>query len=120
VAAAPRWVRHLVLSCAFAFGTWAGIYAIVDNIPNGGVILILLAAMIAVFVWTRRQRRDIYPLAVVLGTFILIGAVWLGNVTQSHDEGALLVLALWLIGTSTAAGRLLTVTARRWRDQETA
>jgi uncharacterized membrane protein len=119
-AAAPRWVRHLVLSCAFAFGTWAGVAAVVDDVANAGVGLVLIVAMVAVFAYARYQRRDVYPLAVVLGTFIIVSAVWLGKFTAFRDEGTLLMLALWLIGSSTAAGRLLTVTARRWRDEATA
>jgi uncharacterized membrane protein len=116
VAAVPRWVRHLTISCAFAFGTWAGIDAIVEKGRNAGVVLTLLAAMIAVFAYARRQRRDIYPLAVVLGTAIIVSTVWLGNAMEFNDEGVLLMLAIWLIGSSTVAGRLLTSTARRWRE----
>ena len=119
-AAAPRWVRHLVLSCAFAFGTWAGIAAVVDDVANAGVGFLLIVAMGLVFSYAQYQRRDIYPLAVVLGTFIIVSAAWLGKATEFHDEGTLLLLALWLIGTSTAAGRLLTVTARRWRGEAAA
>lgn len=117
VAAAPRWVRHLTISCAFSFGTWAGIDAVVDKATSAGVLLALVAAMIAVIAWTRLRRRDIYPLAAVFGTAIIVSTVWLGYTMTFNDEGVLLMLAIWLIGTSTVACRLLTLTAHRWRDE---
>ena len=64
-----------------------------------------------------RRRNDIYPLAVVMGTFIIVSLVWLAQLSGFDDEGMLLLLALWLIGTSTAAGRVLTVLKRRWRAE---
>lgn len=120
VAAVPRWVRHLTISCAFAFGTWAGIDAVVDKDSSSGVILVLIAAMFVVVAWTRQRRRDIYPLAVVLGTAIIVSTVWLGKTMKFNDEGVLLMLAIWLIGTSTVAGHMLTSTARRWREGDAA
>ncbi len=63
-----------------------------------------------------RTRTDIFPLAVVMGTFVVVSMVWLIDVTNFRDEGMFLLLALWLIGCSTAAGRILAVTARRWRE----
>ncbi|HEV8443785.1 MAG TPA: hypothetical protein VGQ27_09905, partial [Steroidobacteraceae bacterium] len=108
---------HLVISCAFSFGTWAGIDAVVDKDASAAVILALIAAMLAVVVWARLRRRDIYPLAVIFGTAIIVSTVWLGYTMKFNDEGVLLMLALWLIGSSTVAGRMLTLTARRWRDE---
>jgi hypothetical protein len=73
--------------------------------------------MIAVTLYALRRRSDIYPVAVVMGTFIIVSMVWLANVSRDIDEGILLLMALWLIGTSTAAGRVLTLLARRWRAE---
>jgi hypothetical protein len=50
-----------------------------------------------------------------MGTFIIVSLAWLARVVEFHDEGMFLLLALWLIGTSTAAGKILTTLARRWR-----
>ena len=72
-------------------------------------MLALAAAMAAVVAYAMRRRTDVYPLAVVMGTFIIVSIVWLARVVEFHDEGTFLLLALWLIGTSTAAGKILTV-----------
>jgi uncharacterized membrane protein len=121
VDAVPDWVRRLLLSCAFGFGTWAGLLAIVnfDDVPGSDPIttLTLIFAMVATVVYAMRRRDDIYPLAVVMGTCIILSLTWLAQLNGFHDEGMLLMLALWLIGTSTAAGRVLTVLNRRWRAE---
>ena len=123
VSAVPDWVRRLVLSWAFAFGTWGGSLAITHIDFDHGrqldppALLALATAMIAVGVYAMRRRADVYPLAVVMGTLIIISLAWLGTKLTFHDEGAFLLVALWLIGTSTAAGRILTVLARRWRAE---
>jgi uncharacterized membrane protein len=123
VEAVPDWVRRFMLSCAFAFGTWAGLMVITDwdyghREPGHDPLttLALTAAMIVTAVYAMRRRTDVYPLAVVMGTFIILSLAWLGQLNGFHDEGMFLMLALWLIGTSTAAGRALTVLHRRWRE----
>jgi hypothetical protein len=50
-----------------------------------------------------------------MGTFIIVSLAWLARVVEFRNEGVFLLLALWLIGTSTAAGKILTSLARRWR-----
>jgi len=115
IPAVPWWVRRLTLSCAFAFGTWAGVMAIDDHMSAGFDLLGLLTAMVAVALYAWRRRSDIYPLAVVMGTFIIVSLVWIADVADFNDEAGLIVLAAWLIVTSTVAGRVLTVTSRRWR-----
>jgi hypothetical protein len=87
----------------------------VANEKDGFAMLGLAAAMVAVAVYAVRRRTDVYPLAVVMGTFIVVSLVWLASSVGFHDEGMFLLMALWLIGTSTAAGRALTVLTRRWR-----
>jgi hypothetical protein len=124
VDAVPDWVRRLTLSCAFAFGTWAGLLVITDwdyghedSANDPLTTLALTAAMIATAVYAVRRRVDVYPLAVVMGTFIILSLAWLGQLDGFHDEGMFLMLALWLIGASTVAGRTLTVLHRRWREE---
>lgn len=120
--AVPDWVRRLLLSFAFGFGTWAGLLAVTSDGYSHEVTrndpfttLSLTLAMVVTCVYAMRRRTDVYPLAVVMGTFIIVSLAWLGQLNGFHDEGMLLMLALWLIGTSTAAGRVLTVLTRRWR-----
>ena len=122
--AVPEWVRRFLLSCAFGFATWGGVLAVMDGdflFASGhaepGAKLALAAAMTAVTVYAIRRRRDVYPLAVVMGTFIIVSIVWLAHVVEFHDEGMFLLLALWLIGASTVAGRILTALTRAWRTK---
>ena len=124
VAAVPDWVRRLVLTCAFGFGSWAGVLGVVAGDlqfertqTDGLAVLGLAAAMLAVSAYALRKRADVYPLALVIGTFIIVSLVWLAKIIEFKDEGVFLALALWLIGTSTAGGRVLTLLMRRWREQ---
>jgi uncharacterized membrane protein len=120
--AVPDWVRRLILSCAFGFGTWGGVLGVMggdlvfdDMKGDSKAVLALAAAMAAVAAYAVRRRTDVYPLAVVMGTFIIVSMVWLARVVEFRDEGTFLFLALWLIGTSTAVGKTLTTLTRRWR-----
>jgi hypothetical protein len=120
--AVPEWVRRLILSCAFGFATWGGVLGVLgsdlafgERRGDPAAMLALAAAMTAAVAYALRRRADIYPLAVVMGTFIIVSLVWLAREIEFHDSGMFLLLALWLIGTSTAAGKILTSLARRWR-----
>ena len=117
LAAVPEWVRRIAIFCAFAFGSWMGILGVLDNDVSGFVLLALAAAMFVVTFYALRTRTDIFPLAVVMGTFTIVSMVWLADVTNFKDEGVFLLLALWLIGCSTVAARVLALTARRWREE---
>ena len=118
--AVPPWVRRLLLSFTFVFATWAGILAVVDTGTYGldGLGLLLLLAVVTSY--SLVSRTDVYPLATVMGSLIIISLVWLGKVTGFNNEGVFLLLAIWLIGTSTVAARILTVASRSWRKQEAA
>ena len=116
LAAVPEWVRRIAIFFAFVFGTWVGILCVVDDDVSAWVLPGLVAAMILTAMHTLRTRTDIFPLAAVMGTFIIVSLVWLADVTNFKEEGVLLLSALWLIGCSTVAGRILADTARRWRE----
>lgn len=117
--AVPGWVRRIVISCAFAFGTWAGVLGVVDRNASPLVVVVLLAMMGAVALYAHRTRKDIYPIAAVLGSFIVVSLVWMADAMESWNEGMLLVMAIWLIVSSTTAGLLLASTARSWREEAT-
>jgi hypothetical protein len=52
-----------------------------------------------------------------MGAFIIVSIVWLARVVEFRDAGMFLFLALWLIGTSTVAGKILTALTRAWRTR---
>ncbi len=120
--AIPAWVRRLLVSFAFGFGTWAGVmaafddYGLFDRMDIDPLTLLGLVAIMVAVAWCALKRReDIYPLAVVMGTFILVGMAWLARLVESADEAALFVLAAWLIITSTVGSRILLALMRDWR-----
>lgn len=120
LAAAPEWVRRIAIFFAFVFGTWVGILCIVEHDVSAWVLPGLVAAMVLTALHSTRTRTDIFPLVAVMATFVIVSMVWLADVTNFEDEGILLLMALWLIGCSTIAGRILTVIARRWREESAA
>jgi hypothetical protein len=82
--------------------------------------LALLAAMALTVFLTLRRREDIYPLAVVMGCFIVVSTAWLADAISSSDAGVFLLFALYLIVVSTLGGRLLLGLLRRWREEASA
>jgi uncharacterized membrane protein len=117
LAAVPDWARRIAIFFAFVFGTWVGILCVVEHDVSAWVLPGLVAAMMLTAWQTLRTRTDIFPLAAVMATFVIVSMVWLADVTNFKDEGVLLMMALWLIGCSTLAGRILAVTARQWREE---
>jgi uncharacterized membrane protein len=122
-AVTPRWLRRLLVACALAFGAWAGFAAMADrDFGRGGasaadlVALLLLAAFLAAIAFhSLRRRNDVFALAGIAGTVIFLGTVFLVQVIRIEDEGILLILALWLIGSSTLLGHVLMRYVREWR-----
>jgi uncharacterized membrane protein len=115
--AVPQWVRRLAIFCGFAFGTWVGILGVVDHHVSGLVVPGLAVAMALTALHAWRRRTDIFPIAMVMATFIIVGLVWVADITNFKEEGLFLLLAVWLIGTSTFAARMLADTVRRWREE---
>jgi hypothetical protein len=72
------------------------------------------AAMAIVSWLAMRRRRDIYPLAVAMGSFIIVVLCSVPRLTND-DEGVFFLLALWLIASSTIGGKVLMSLMRRWR-----
>jgi len=115
----PGWLRRFILTCAFFFATWAGCLAIAGynqaRWPVGAVAVILAG----VGVYTARRRTDVFPLALVAASIIALVTTliselhWHGLLRSS--TGTPLLLALWLIISSTASGRVLMHLLQRWR-----
>jgi uncharacterized membrane protein len=119
-ALAPAWLGRFALACAMLFGTWAGITAIFGSEPGSDsvdalTLLILLAVLAAIAVLTLRQRRDVFPLALIAGSLIVLTTTALGRFLDFDEIGVFFVLSLWLIASSTAGGHLLMRVVRAWR-----
>ncbi|HKZ73865.1 MAG TPA: DUF4401 domain-containing protein [Steroidobacteraceae bacterium] len=116
---APAWLARFVLACAIASATWAGAFAIVgDDSADPVVLLVVIAVLGGVGIHAYRRHADVFPLALVAGSVIILGAVAIARRAGlgSSGSGILFVLALWLIASSTLAGRLLMGLVRSWRE----
>lgn len=120
--AVPDWVRRLIVTCGMAFVTWAGITGVEGSEliafsgraqPPSAAWAYLL--MTAVAVVTVLRRRDVYPLALAMASFILVSLCWIPKGVGGSDAGTVFAMALWLIATSGVAGRVLLTLMRRWR-----
>jgi uncharacterized membrane protein len=120
VTAVPGWVRRLAISCAFAYGCWAAVLGIVASPSSTLAVAGVGLAMALVVFHARRRREDVYPLALVFGSAIIIGIAFIVEAMDFDDESVLIVLALWLIGASAFAARFLAATARDWRQERMA
>jgi uncharacterized membrane protein len=123
LAAVPEWVRRLLLSCGFGFVTWVGIVGVVDNdflfgqnATPGTAMLGAFAAMAVVSWLALRSRRDVYPLAVAMGSLIVVILCAVPRFTND-DDAMFFGFAVWLIASSTIAGKVLMSLTRRWRTE---
>jgi uncharacterized membrane protein len=121
-ALAPAWLGRFVLACAVGFGTWAGGFAIVGSGPevdntSGDVltVIIVLGLLAAIAAFTLRQRRDVFPLALVAASLIVLSTTALARFIDFDEIGIFFLLSLWLIASSTFSGRLLMRVVRAWR-----
>jgi Predicted membrane protein (DUF2157) len=128
---APRWLVRLLATFAFLYGTTACITAVVGGswVADGGkelrgqealAIGLYAAACIAIAAGTLRAKRDVFPMAAIIASWIAITTAVLVKNMRIEDLGAFFVVTLWLIGASTAAGYVLMKWVREWRFDEEA
>lgn len=121
--AVPEWVGRILMSAAFGFCTWAGIVGLytrdLQSYETRADLLAVLITLVtmAVVAYLAWQRKSIYPLAVVLGSFIAFGLAAVTKLTDQANEGMFLMGAAWLIASSTLGGRLLLQLMRQWRTE---
>jgi hypothetical protein len=126
---APRWLARLLATVAFAYGTAACSLAIFHGRswaaadPHGGgqesiVLAAFAVASVAVALATLRARRDAFPMALVMASWIAIGTLLLVTFTRFDSIGGFMLVALWLIAASSGAGYALTRWVRAWRSDE--
>ncbi len=127
-ATAPLWLVRALASLGVAYGTVAVLMLMLivratwqrDADLGAGqgaaVMLCFAAACAAIAVATWRARRDVFPMALIAASAILISTTWLGHRMCLNDIGAFFMIAFWLIAASTGAGLLLMHWVRTWRD----
>ena len=122
---APRWLVRLLLSPGFIYGTVATIAVVagvkwgrgeVSSSEQNAFVVVFFALVSAALAGaTLRARKDVFPMALVIGSWIAITTAILVTQVTFRDVGSLFLVAAWLIGTSTAAGFLLMRWVREWR-----
>jgi uncharacterized membrane protein len=120
---APEWVGRFALACALGFATWSGVYAILDfeyradaSASRATSLAIIVAMLVAVGAYALAKRRDVFPLAAVAASAIALSTAAFAKILPRLDDaGALLLLAAWLVVTSTVSGRELMKIVRAWR-----
>lgn len=112
---APAWLGRFALACAVASGTWSGLLTVLGG--GGGDRGMGLAVPLAIFAMigldALRRRDDVFPLAMIEASLIVLGTAWIAQVTDFDDAG-FLVLAGWLILASTVSGHSLMRLVRAW------
>jgi len=121
---APRSLRRLLVACAIVFGTWAGVLAIIGFGPypthtDGRSVLWMVAILAGVGAYTMRQRADIFALALIAASIILVVMFAIGkNAGPGRIDvlGISLLIALWLVISSGVAARVIMNLLRAWRE----
>ncbi|HTU64956.1 MAG TPA: DUF2157 domain-containing protein [Steroidobacteraceae bacterium] len=123
--AVPDWVRRLTLFFGVGFVTWLGFIGVFTgdawNAEGEDWIAIWTSLFLLALVATvaMRQRRDIFPLAAVAGSFVFLVTCWIARWMDDSHEGVFFMMALWLIAASTLGSRGLMRIAREWREVPT-
>lgn len=117
-ALAPRWLGRFLLACAVASGTWSGMMVVLGGGEGAVGLVAPLAVFAVVGLLTLRRRDDVFPLAAIEGSLIVLSTVWIADVTDFGELGAFFLLAAWLILTSTVSGHYLMRMVRAWEVQE--
>jgi uncharacterized membrane protein len=119
-------VRRLLLASAIVFATWAGLAAINGFGPypqrhDGLSALWVFAALVAIGVYTWRRRADVFPLALVAASGIVLVMFAIIENASSGDAGFMamaFVIAAWLIISSSVSARVILKLMRSWRNEE--
>ena len=116
-ALAPAWLGRFTLACAVAYGTWAAMIVVVRaEGPAGGYVGLLVPLMVfaGVAMHTLQRQADVFPLAMIEASLILLSTTAIIEYADWDDIGILFVIAAWLVVSSTVAGHYLMRLVRAW------
>ncbi|MBT8478944.1 MAG: DUF2157 domain-containing protein, partial [Gemmatimonadetes bacterium] len=73
-AVAPVWLGRFALACGVASGTWAAMIVLIDGATDEGAagLVVSLLVLVGVGVYTLRWRADVFPVALIEGSLILL------------------------------------------------
>jgi uncharacterized membrane protein len=124
-----RWLGRGLMAAAMAFGTFITILRITrmfgfEDSPGVAALEVLLyiAASAGLFAYANWRREDLFPFAVLGLSWVVATTTLIGRLMVEHDAGfwALFIIALYVIGASSAAVKAITWIGRRWKVQEAA
>ncbi|MDX1493820.1 MAG: DUF2157 domain-containing protein [Longimicrobiales bacterium] len=116
---APPWLGRFALTCAAAYGTWAALLVVVGSGREGVLGLLVPLLVFAGVAWhTLRRRRDVFPLAVIEAGLIVVSTAWIVDALDFDGTGILLVVAIWLVVSSTVSSYYLMRLVRAWEPLE--
>lgn len=112
----PRWLRRLLLLAGLGYGTLAAFVAILDSHRQAAMVLpLFLVSAVAVAAFCLRFRREaLGPVALAASAVVLGLAVLMEIIPSGAQELSLLLLPLWVVVASGAAGVVLVPLVRRW------
>jgi uncharacterized membrane protein len=123
------WLGRGLMAAAMAFGTFIVILRISRMFgfeDSPGIawleVLLFIAASAGLFVYAHWRREDLFPFAVLGLSWVVATTTFIGRLMFEHDAGfwALFIIALYVIGASSAAVKAITWIGRRWKVQEAA
>lgn len=127
--AAPEWLQRGLLTIAFLYATnaclmvmpkrYSGDFRWGGDVGDVSAVIVFFIYFIAcALTWwiTHRARRDVYPLALVIASAIVISTAFIVQfLLYRMNIGNFFLTGVWLIGASTAAGFFLMRRLREWR-----
>lgn len=111
----PRWVRRLLVAFMVLYACWAGVIAIADGGSSLWALLILTVLLAVLGVHTFSRREDVFPFAGIAACIICLGTAFSMNHMELSGLSLAFVVAIWLVISSTLAGRLMMNLVRAWR-----
>ena len=113
------WLRRGIMAVAMMFGTFTMLYRISSGSDAPGVtmleVLLFLVASVAFASHAYSRREDLFNFAVLALAWIAVTTTLLARGIIDAGLGAALVLAIYVIGTSTATVKGIGHLGRQWR-----
>lgn len=111
---APPWLGRFILFWGVLYGTWTSTLVVVGS--GGTVIglLVTLAVFGGIAFHTLRQRTDVFPLALLEASLIVVSTAWIIDVGDFDEIVMFFLISAWLVISSTVSGRYLMRLVRSW------